>query len=476
MNQGTLSKAKSKSQYVIVAEDGEYFLPAHQLPEELGRLVVQNGAISVGFEHEGKKVLNVWLAVSREPSPALEPSSKSGTAMSFRNPYNFVPVVKRSDIKPPLGDDEPAGHHILKRQLFTGCLLVSLEVVSPLLLVDPSRGRKDRSGHQFLPALKDAKNKPLLPATSIKGVIRSSFEAVTNSRLGVVEDRARFDESLLPAADPKRLSPAERVFGWANPNGKGAYRGQVRIHPGVVRGSLQVKDHPRDGVALAVLSGPKPHPPFYQDGGRARGRKAYPHQRLVGEGELALPAGEWQIRRRTNQNRSIQHWVRPTTVFEFQLRFMNLSRVELGALIWLLDRVGELGGYLRIGGGKPLGFGSTRSRIQWDSAKSRIRTGEDYRRKYESLSGEHAGETSDHRQSAETAFKEEIRKQYGHGRGFEEVSFIAAFLKSTQGYGDQLPTKYPSKRNWFDRLEYKSVPLQELSVDRGLPPELDAEA
>ncbi|GIW92469.1 MAG: hypothetical protein KatS3mg110_0510 [Pirellulaceae bacterium] len=38
-------------------------------------------------------------------------------------------------------------------------------------------------------------------------------------------------ESLRPADAISKLSPADRVFGWVNQEGKGAYRGQIRIGP-----------------------------------------------------------------------------------------------------------------------------------------------------------------------------------------------------------------------------------------------------
>ena len=44
--------------------------------------------------------------------------------------------------------------------------------------------------------------------------------------------------------------------------------------------------------------------------------------------------------------------------FGFDLHVTNLSRVELGALLWLLALPSDH--FHRLGGGKPLGFGSVR--------------------------------------------------------------------------------------------------------------------
>ena len=65
--------------------------------------------------------------------------------------------------------------------------------------------------------------------------------------------------------------------------------------------------------------------------------------------------------RRDRQNRSIKAWVKPKVKFEFDIDVINLSQVELGALLWLLDM--PSGHYHRLGGGKPLGFGSVRLKV-----------------------------------------------------------------------------------------------------------------
>ncbi|MBI4468139.1 MAG: hypothetical protein HY650_02335 [Acidobacteria bacterium] len=197
------------------------------------------------------------------------------------------------------------------------------------------------------------------------------------------------DDSLRPAAAIDRLSAADRVFGWvkvdtdtgARTRGEHvAARGLLRIGP--VRctsdSAEAVERFAPPGVPLAILSAPKPQQGrFYvaqspngeaqkdglskQAAGYAlgkglRGRKVYPHQASLPNGHWSNPTEDrtqqaqgnpahyQEYRRprnngeeRDDQNRSILAWVKPGAEFSFDFHVQNLSAVELGALLWLLD-------------------------------------------------------------------------------------------------------------------------------------------
>ena len=208
--------------------------------------------------------------------------------------------------------------------------------------------------------------------------------------------------SLQPAKTLVELSPADRVFGWVSQqSGKRddvpAYRGQVAIGPVECTDDNAVEPvGGPEGLPLAILGQPKPHQGRFYAGnsqgraqveggtkadrgynGRLRGPKAYPHHRdLANDHWSAEPeddgtAAPGRFREhlryggeRDSQNRSIRGWVRKGTLFTFQLRVTNLSRIELGALAWLLGL--PEGHFLRLGLGKPLGFGSVRAELDGD--------------------------------------------------------------------------------------------------------------
>lgn len=376
--------------------------------------------------------------------------------------------------------------------------------------------------------------------------------------------------SLRPAEAREGLSPADRVFGWVNQKGKGAYRGQLRIGTIVCKTkkedailSLTGDPNHKDanlGLPLSILGQPKPQQGrFYvakdklgraqgdgsnneqagytdrdKDGNEVkkslRGRKVYPHHAGLPDGYWIDPAHErWRGgvladrtqetqsggfhqeyrcpvnskgEDRTTQNRSVKEWVKKETRFEFDIHFTNLSAVELGALVWLLT-LNEEGSrdaqghprYFRLGGGKPLGFGS----VTLELAGCDVRDGAAWRAYYESLDAasdvhdasacgegccwevpaavaddvrsvrrfvarhvkDEAGQSAyengaDGLGKVVRDYREEVTKIYEHATvhqqdasGFGSVSFIAAFLRAATGHvNTKRPTHYPRARHY----------------------------
>lgn len=287
-------------------------------------------------------------------------------------------------------------------------------------------------------------------------------------------------ESLRPAIDKNSLSAADRVFGWVNQQGKGSYKGHLRIHSVTCLRDDAIDEfgNKEATVPLAILGQPKPEQvrfygaddktgkPLedgidkaegykYDDQG-LRGRKVYPHH-------AGLPADYWhtptenrtktpnnghyqEYRRPPNedksenldtQNRSVRGWVKSETEFEFDIDVSNLSSVELGALLWLL--VSPDIHYHRLGGGKPLGFGSVWLDIDWE--KTDLRLGTDWQQFYRSLMPiSHQGTDA---ADCITDYKDAVSSAYGKGKQFERVPFIAAFCRCSKGFEDNTAIRYP---------------------------------
>jgi CRISPR-associated protein (TIGR03986 family) len=348
--------------------------------------------------------------------------------------------------------------------------------------------------------------------------IQALLPVTISRRLFSVSPDVLLDASSHPANDLAQLSPADRVFGWVNQHGKGAYRGQLRFGTVTCTTDNAIADFGTPGVPLAILGQPKPqqarfyvaadasgraqedHRPAEDAGYRPnkglRGRKVYPHHRN-------LPADYWykplenqtwprdstlifqEYRRpdgpdqRDDQNRSVQGWVHPGATFTFDIHVINLSAAELGALLWLLQLPPQH--YHRLGGGKPLGFGSVR--LDLDTTKSDIRHGTDWQVHYSSL--EAVASPCDI-EACVTVYKNAVQQAYGST--FDQVSFIAAFHRAAQGFDDGRPTHYPRTRvagttaypppppagelfKWFvaNAREGQLYALQDLADDRGLP-------
>lgn len=128
-------------------------------------------------------------------------------ADAFLNPYTFVPALPREQLAPALGDAAPAGHDRLHEQRWTGRLAVVLTVGTPLLLLDVGRATTDSAGHTTYPVLRDPADAPQLRPTTVKGMLRAAYEAVTNSRLGVFTGHDRPLAYRVPTTASQRVVP-----------------------------------------------------------------------------------------------------------------------------------------------------------------------------------------------------------------------------------------------------------------------------
>ncbi|SDR23476.1 TIGR03986 family type III CRISPR-associated RAMP protein [Thermostaphylospora chromogena] len=107
----------------------------------------------------------------------------------FLNPYTFIPAFPRKGLPTELTDGPPPSRDVLRPTAWTGRIGVTLTVETPLLLLDTARHRppaKSEGEHKVYPVhLRDGR--PHLAATSVKGMLRAGYEAITNSRFGVFD-------------------------------------------------------------------------------------------------------------------------------------------------------------------------------------------------------------------------------------------------------------------------------------------------
>lgn len=315
-----------------------------------------------------------------------------------------------------------------------------------------------------------------------------------------IPDRAPADllpDSLKPARRLTEMSPADRVFGWVaagrESKGEGAWRGQLRV--GAVQFDPKLspdpsltwwtKDrgdggyHDPNGLPLANLASPKPSQArfyvgdkgqaplgntkkrhWYSDGQALRGRKIYPHHGIDDPDywttvnrdsprsrqnapyqEFLRPADK-DLADRDSQNRSVEAWINPGVTFTFTLHVTNLSKVELGALLWLLtlnDDAPDTPRHLRLGGGKPLGFGSVTLHLE----NAELYTGAAMAERYRSLTAPAAPDATDLADIVE-AYRQAVAEAYaGAGKDFASVGFIRAFLAAAVGPEGGAPVHYP---------------------------------
>jgi CRISPR-associated protein (TIGR03986 family) len=115
-------------------------------------------------------------------SPVSEELQTQSALSHFYNPYTFVPTPSRRHISSGhfAGDYDPVLHGLthasLQAELWTGYLPIKVTPVTPLLLPDIGDKERKATEHQTYDML-DA-----LPESSFRGMLRSAYEIVTNSR------------------------------------------------------------------------------------------------------------------------------------------------------------------------------------------------------------------------------------------------------------------------------------------------------
>lgn len=236
-------------------------------------------------------------------------------------PYAFVPLSQRVERRPP------QGHHTYTQGSLSGTIdgvIVAQSVVhvaSGLLRHDP----KNRQ-YPLVKAHFRSNDKIAIPATSLKGCIRSIVEAISPSAVTVTRARPLPNESEL-SRSVEKLDVAQRIFGAQG------YLGNISFGDAVLQGNTTV-------VQLTPqLFRPRPESSdTYFDGTRPKGRKFYMHGQLV-EGNLPLEACAIGSR------------------FTFTAHFENLTKGELGLLLCALG-LGKPKLWPKLGGGKPACLGT----------------------------------------------------------------------------------------------------------------------
>ncbi len=296
---------------------------------------------------------------------------------------------------------------------------------------------------------------------------------------------------LLPAGAPRactnpdKLCLACRLFGWVHGEPpkdleRSAYAGRVNFS----HGTLQHDAGRLPPTSLAILSSPKPTttrfylkpengavpqqwslPEGYDGRAVLRGRKLYRNHGKAVEEEYSRAGGVCN-----DQNRTVRDAMKPGARFEFDIRFVNLAPVELGALLWTLQMDGK--SCHRLGFGKPLGFGSVSLSV---SAVELL----DPTVRYHSLSDPGWRACEDWHSKFVERFKNSLARRYG-AAGFDQLPNIQDIRSLLSEPPEGLPIHYPRTgpkpdpkgRNfeWFlGNNRKRQYALPHPAEERGLP-------
>ena len=97
----------------------------------------------------------------------------SGGQRHFHNPYNFIPAPPRNTADADLGDVPLAGQDRLDPPRYTGRIGVRMVAKTPLLVPDTENAQESPNGHKTFPLRLGSDGKPSIPASSIRGMLRS---------------------------------------------------------------------------------------------------------------------------------------------------------------------------------------------------------------------------------------------------------------------------------------------------------------
>ncbi|MEC4985356.1 MAG: RAMP superfamily CRISPR-associated protein [Oscillatoria sp. PMC 1068.18] len=268
-------------------------------------------------------------------------------------PYEIVPFPKED---PQL--KKPAGQHKYLADRVHGCLSLNLTVETALHVATGVVVMGKDIGENRIPLIKQMmqsdREKLLIPGSSLKGVVRSVYEAITNSTLAVVtkdkQDKNKIPKERFPCKSKDSLCPASRVFGALD------WQGLIQF---------------ADAECVEVTKGVGFMPSLYSP--RPDEREKYfnpPGRKFYYHAKKAIDAGKQQGIPVQQAGRQI--------VFTTKLRFKNLTLAELGTLLVILGQDAKNPLALKVGGGKPIGMGTMTTKVtelaKYEAMKSRYLT------------------------------------------------------------------------------------------------------
>jgi CRISPR/Cas system CSM-associated protein Csm3 (group 7 of RAMP superfamily) len=360
--------------------------------------------------------------------------------MEFIYPYNFVRFAK-----PDIGtirDDKYMSHSSFRNErepernlLKSGKLICSIEVKTPTFIQESLGLEKGISNHRR--GIWDFYNidgKYCIPPTSMKGMLRSFMEALTDSCMSVLQgDVDLKDFKYKPCNKLKELCPACKIFGIVS--NEQALAGKVNLSFAKPEGDLNMiwlkTNSSSAGPKLQKKdrTGRKIPSLLYFDNGKPRGRKFYWHHNMW-EDLLdkvddinSITISESDIK----DGRGVYHCIKEG-IFNFEVDYYNLTDRELLFLIFSLELMDNM--WHKIGKDKALGLGSIKITVKEQFVIDRAN-------RYESITGDGMAKRADF-----DKFKKAMKgKLFETLIKKENIKDLAYILKANHNKGLELKGK-----------------------------------
>jgi hypothetical protein len=264
------------------------------------------------------------------PKPRRPETNDNENAVD--KPYALVPFPQKA---PQL--KHPVGHDRYRKDCLHGKLMLKLTVKTAVHVSTGIVAMGSDVGERIplIKTMAQGRQRQLtIPGSSLKGVVRSAYEAITNSTLAVVSGRYKQDmpQNRLPCRNKEKLCPASLVFG--------AMDWQGLIH--FTDATCEVAKSATGFMPSLYRPRPDEREAYFQQG-KAVGRKFYYNAvKAVSGGDRGIPVQQ----------------AGTEFVFKTDLQFSNLSQAELGTLLIVLGQDAKYPMALKVGGGKPIGMGT----------------------------------------------------------------------------------------------------------------------
>ncbi|TAF97002.1 MAG: CRISPR-associated protein, partial [Oscillatoriales cyanobacterium] len=262
------------------------------------------------------------------------PKLRGSTPPPSRPPYELISFPNE---RPP--KKAPTGHHKYLGDRLHGTLFLTLKVQTTLHVSTGVVVMGSDIGSR-VPLIKimvqNVDQKLSIQGSSLKGCIRSAYEAITNSTLAVITSRYKdkIPQERLPCKNKQELCPASQVFGALDWQGLIDFSDAKCQNTGFATGFMPSLYRPRPDQRAA----------YFDARGNVAGRKFYYHTiRAIDKGQ--------------NQGITVQQAAKEYT-FKTQIQFKNLTPAELGTLLIVLGQDPKYAIALKVGGGKPIGMGT----------------------------------------------------------------------------------------------------------------------
>lgn len=269
-----------------------------------------------------------------------------------RRPYNFIYFSNE-----PPSANQPPGHDKYLPNRIHGSLFLTLIVqtvlhVSTGAVVMGSDLGKDNI--RLIKTMVQNDNKLIIQGSSLKGCIRSIYEAITNSRVGVKPKKEYLNEypqERLPIENKdqkNQLCPASIAFGASGK--EWGWQGLISIQDAY----CEMTDVEVGFIPNLWEPQPKTNKSYYTKDKFGKDKTVgwkfyYNMQKAIDKGEgNGIP---------------IQVAALKNDEFTTELKFRNLKPEELGALLISLGQDDEYPLILKAGAGKPVGLGSMKVEI-----------------------------------------------------------------------------------------------------------------